>query len=93
MKAGASLDEESIFFSASEVAAQGDADDEELRRRVIKAVKDLGDPDSKIIFRKFYYGESSKEIAKALGLTVSNVDTRTHRALNKLRKMFGGDEK
>ena len=36
--------------------------------------------------------QSSKDIAKAVGLTVSNVDTRTHRALNKLRKMFGGNE-
>lgn len=92
-KSGSSLDEESIFASACEVTIDGDADDEELRRRVIKAVEDLGDPDSKIIFRKFYYGESSKEIAKALGLTVSNVDTRTHRALKKLRKTFGGDGK
>ena len=64
----------------------------ELRREVIKAVEELGEPDSSIIFRKFYYGESSKDIAKAVGLTVSNVDTRTHRALNKLRKMFGGNE-
>lgn len=66
--------------------------EDELRKEVIKAVENLGEPDSSIIFRKFYYGESSKEIAKALGISVSNVDTRTHRSLNKLRKMFGGNE-
>mgnify|MGYP003293421184 CR=1 FL=1 len=41
------------------------------------------------------YGMGEKsivEIADALKLTVSNVDTRTHRALNKLRKLFGGKE-
>lgn len=46
--------------------------------------------DSSIIIRKYYFGESSKKIADALNLTVSNVDTRMHRALNKLRKLFGG---
>ena len=66
--------------------------EDELRKEVIKAVENLGEPDSSIIFRKFYYCESSKEIAKALGISVSNVDTRTHRSLNKLRKMFGGNE-
>ena len=30
---------------------------------------------------------------KALDLTVSNVDTRAHRALNKLRNLFGGEGK
>ena len=67
--------------------------EEEMRREVLCAVSDLGEPDSSIIVRKYIFGESSKEIAERLGLTVSNVDTRTHRALNKLRKLFGGEEK
>ena len=65
--------------------------EESLRREVLSAVQGLGDPDTAIIIRKYYLGESSKEIAKALKLTVSNVDTRTHRALNKLRKLCGGE--
>lgn len=77
---------------ADDVIIDSELAEDELRREVIKAVEDLGEPDSSIIFRKFYYGESSKDIAKAVGLTVSNVDTRTHRALNKLRKLFGGNE-
>ena len=85
-------DEQSLLQLADDVTIDSELTDEELRREVIKAVEDLGEPDSSIIFRKYYYGESSKEIAKATGLSVSNVDTRTHRALNKLRKMFGGNE-
>lgn len=77
---------------ADDVIIDSELAEDELRREVIKAVEDLGEPDSSIIFRKFYYRESSKDIAKAVGLTVSNVDTRTHRALNKLRKLFGGNE-
>ena len=65
----------------------------ELVREVFYAIKDLGEPDASIIIRKYYFGESSREISKAMKLSVSLVDTRAHRALNKLRKLFGGREK
>lgn len=58
----------------------------EEQDRLLDAIQALGDPDREIILRKFYLHQSSKEIAKVLGLTVSNVDTRTHRAIAKLRK-------
>ncbi|MBQ9082702.1 MAG: sigma-70 family RNA polymerase sigma factor [Clostridia bacterium] len=93
LESGISLDDEHAFLQvADEIQIDRPLAEDEFRREVIKAVEDLGDPDSSIIFRKYYYGESSKDIAKAVGLTVSNVDTRTHRALNKLRKMFGGNK-
>lgn len=93
LEGGISLDDEqSLLQVADDVLIDSELADDELRREVIKAVEDLGEPDSSIIFRKYYYGESSKDVAKAVGLTVSNVDTRTHRALNKLRKLFGGNE-
>lgn len=76
---------------ADDVTLESELAQDELRREVFYAVKALGEPDNTILLRKYYLGESSKEIADTLGLTVSNVDTRTHRALNKLRKMFGGD--
>ena len=82
-------DEQSLLPAADDILIDSELSEEELRREVIKAVEELGEPDSNIIFRKYYYGESSKEIAKAVGMTVSNVDTRAHRALNKLRKIFG----
>lgn len=88
-----SLDDEgSLLQVADDVSICSQLAEDELRRAVIQAVKDLGEPDASIIFRKFYYGESSKDIAKAVGLTAANVDTRTHRALGKLRKTFGGNE-
>ena len=58
---------------------------------LIKEVKALGEPDSEILMRKFYFSQSSKEIAEELNMTVSNVDTRTHRAIVKLRNKLGGD--
>ena len=71
---------------------ESDLEDNELRCEVLCAIEELGEPDSSIIFRKYYYGESSKDIARAISMSVSTVDTRAHRALNKLRKKFGGNE-
>lgn len=93
LEGGFSLDDnQSLLQFSDDMMIDSELADEALRCEVIKAVEDLGEPDSSILFRKYYYGESSKEIAMAIGLSVSNVDTRTHRALNKLRRMFGGNE-
>ena len=61
---------------------------EEQKKKLLEAVKSLGSPDSEIIVRKYYMGESSKEIAEKLSLTVNAVDTRTSRALKKLRSII-----
>jgi RNA polymerase sigma-70 factor (ECF subfamily) len=60
---------------------------------VFSAIEALGEPDSSIIFRKYYYGESSETIAKRLNMTESAVNTRTHRALKKLRELLEGGNK
>ncbi len=68
--------------------------DEEIdREELVREIKNLGTPDSEIIIRKFYLSQPSKEIAKKLGMTVSAVDTRTHRALKKLREILGGERR
>ena len=84
-----STDDSECFIQLA--ADERELDEAELRREVLDAVRGLGEPDASIIIRKYYLGESSAQIADALKLTVSNVDTRTHRALNKLRKLFGGE--
>lgn len=65
--------------------------DQYTRIELINAIKDLKEPDHEILVRKFYFSESSKEIAKRLNLSVSNVDVRTHRAIKKLKERFGGE--
>jgi RNA polymerase sigma-70 factor (ECF subfamily) len=84
-------DDESYLILSDEESPEDVLVEKETRAEVIKAVESLGPPDSVIIFRKFYYGQSSKEIADLLGMSVSNVNSRTSRALNKLRKLFGGN--
>lgn len=67
-----------------------DAEESDLRAQLIREIRNLGEPDSVIIIRKYYLGQPSKEIAAALDMTPANVDVRTHRAIEKLRKHFGG---
>lgn len=62
---------------------------DELRADLLRAIQALGEPDSLILIRKYYLGQPSKEIAAALSMSVSNVDTRSHRAIDKLRKSLG----
>lgn len=75
---------------ADDFSIESDFENKETRALIINAVKALGRPDSEIIIRKYFLAQSSKEIAKALRLSVSNVDTRTHRAIEKLKKALGG---
>jgi RNA polymerase sigma-70 factor (ECF subfamily) len=60
--------------------------DSETRAELIREVKSLGEPDSQIIICKYYLGQSTKIIAKALGLKPNTVDKKASRALLKLRE-------
>lgn len=63
----------------------------EFKEELLREIKALGEPDSTILLRKYYLSESSKKVAERLNLTVSSVDTRAHRAIQKLRNLFGGE--
>ena len=71
--------------------SENDPAEKTVRREVIDAIKQLGKKDRELIIRKYYFSQSSKEIANAMSMTVSNVDTRTHRAIKKLKALIGGE--
>ena len=79
-----------------ELADEHDFTDEVAERQLLEKIHAelslMGYPDRDIVIRKYYFGQSSKQIAADLKLTVSNVDTRAHRAIEKLRTKFTGDE-
>lgn len=85
------LNDEFDIQLADEFSIEDDIENNELRSVIMEEIVKLGEPDHEIIVRKFYLQQSSKEIAMELNMTVSNIDTRTHRALKKLRKIFGGN--
>lgn len=85
-----SIEDDNAAEPASEYSLEGDFETKEQRAELLAAVRSLESPDREIIIRKFYLQQSSKEIAEALSLSVSNVDTRTHRAVRKLRERLSG---
>ncbi len=85
-------DAQAMIQIPDEFCMESDLTERELRKEVLDAIKNLGEPDAGILISKYYFGLSSKEIARSLHLSAGNVDTRAHRALNKLKKLFGGRE-
>ena len=83
-------DEESGMQFADDFLLEDELITEEFKDTLISEINALGEPDREIIVRKFYFAETSKSIAKKLGITVSTVDTRAHRALKKLKEKLGG---
>ena len=87
-----SLDEAMLDSLQEDFSIEGDFEKREDRAVLIDAIKKLGSPDKEIIVMKYYLGLSSREISRELGLSVSNVNTRTHRAVRKLRDRIEGNE-
>lgn len=63
----------------------------EERNILFSNILELGEPDSTIIFRKFYYGETYGEIGKRLSMSENAVNKRCLRAIDKLRLMMKGE--
>ncbi len=92
-KSTVSLDDDDIFPNGGEstVIIEDEFVSRETQRVVLDCVKALGDPDSEIIIRKYYYGQTAVQIANAVHLTPGAVQKRINRSLKKLRKALGSD--
>lgn len=64
--------------------------EKETRLMLIRAVKALEEPDCTIILRRYYLGETAKEIAKRVNLSQNAVEKRIARNLKKLKTILGG---
>ena len=63
-----------------------------VNSRLAQAIHKLGEPDETIIMRKYFFGQRSADIAKALKMKTNTVDKRISRALGRLRKMLKEEE-
>lgn len=61
------------------------------KRRLWEIVKALGEPDTSIIVRQYFYEQSAKEIAKALSMTAAAVQKRSVRARAKMKELLQSD--
>lgn len=68
----------------------GNVPDRETKAVLIDSIKALGEPDSEIFIRKYYIGQSTKMISKAMGLKGNTIDKRVSRGLVKLRDVLKG---
>lgn len=53
---------------------------------IIKEIKALGEPDSEIFIRKYYFGQNTRLIARALGIKENTIDKKVSRGIVKLRE-------
>lgn len=70
----------------TERAALGRIDNELL----VQSVLSLGEPDSRIIVCRYYFGMQTREIAKLVNMKENAVDQRLRRALKKLKRLSEG---
>lgn len=80
------LDEIEDMQSEQDVFAQSS---EELT----EAIKALGEPDTQIFIRRYFFGQRNKDIAKELGMNTAAVNKRISRGLQKLRKILEEGER
>lgn len=55
---------------------------------LLEAVKQLGEPDTQIFIRKYYFGQRNKDIAAELGMNTSALNKRVSRGLLRLKKIL-----
>jgi RNA polymerase sigma-70 factor (ECF subfamily) len=85
-----SFDEYGCERIASGTDIEKEAAESETGDRLIEGIKALGEPDSQILIRKYYFGQSAKTISKALGMRENTINKRASRALTKLKASLGG---
>jgi len=81
-----------VLDEASSVAAEGTPEDESVRRsdaaRLAQLLTTLTDRDRELIALKYGAEMTNRDIARATGLTESNVGTILHRAVQALRERW-----
>lgn len=65
-----------------------ESSDTPLGRTLSDAIDKLGEPDTTIFLRKYFFGQSSKAIAKDLDMKPNTIDKRISRGLVRLRKIL-----
>ena len=63
----------------------------EREAALMEALQYLGDRERMLFYRKYYYRQSTAQMAAELGMTERAVEGRLYRIKQKLRKRLGGD--
>lgn len=60
----------------------------EQKEALLRAIRQLDDIDAQIVTRKYYFGQSNKEIAGALHMNENAISKRSVRAMRKLERIL-----
>ena len=63
----------------------------EMRQALLGSLRELSAKDEALFYRKYYYMQSTAQIAAEMGLTERAVEGRLYRIKKQLRKKLGGD--
>ncbi len=80
-----------IYARIASPPAEETALKKEERELRLSAGLAWGEPEASILFRRFYYGETFREIGKALSLSENAAAKRYHKALKTLKTKLKGD--
>ena len=88
------LKREAELISRDEADPYAQSDDftltEDRKAFLLDALKNLGEPDTTIVTRKFFLGETAREIGEKLGMSDDAVQKRLERSKQKLKAELGG---
>lgn len=75
---------------ASESTPEGELLRRERTEALTRALNALSASERRLIYRKYYYRQSTAQIASELGLTERAVEGKLYRLKRRLRDMLGG---
>ena len=80
-----SIDHEEIILQSSQNNPEQETEQKLFNQQLWQLIKELGEPDTSIIIRQYFYEQSTREIAKALSMTAAAVQKRSIRARKRLK--------
>ncbi len=83
-----SIDDEDFPKISSDIRVDDETEKAVIREIIMECIDRLGEPDSSIIVFYFFYGRTSREIAKHLHMSDWTVQKRISRAKKKLEKLL-----
>ena len=84
----ASIDDEELLLPPSDDNPETETENKLYKRHIWDVIRSLGEPDSTIIIRQYFYEQTAREIAKAISMTAAAVQKRSIRARQKLREIL-----
>ena len=79
-------------LSSTEPSPEEDVLRKEMKEALLSALNMLSKKDRVIFYRKYYYMQSTIQIASELGMSNRAVEGRLYRIKKRLRKILGGGE-